>query len=1624
MKKILSTLVMCLILGVGSVWAASVESTLKLTIKTTTDFNPTPATSTPTTLVCSDFNADDCSTSLDFLGTATKAEDFQSISSLGEFAEVLATALMGKCYPEYSCYVKTMIDNEDYVFSHWTDYKGNVIEGLGQEGVYNFSYEIDMDEMFKGYLNWSPFGIKYTAIKNVSRSVTLTAHWIQPQVTGATATNCGEVTNPNVEPTDGKIVFSLNNDLAANNYTANTEDFGPKNFRVRSSKYTKGSYTYNIAYQPTGVHGTYSAQMTLSSNYPAGSYKSRTATIQVVENYKPEFSAANEFNFGDVPNNGGYRQTPEEFLSLVNNNYASENAVWTAWIEAEGVNQGLFVIQGTPDGEGKYHPSDGEPIIRFTPTPGLADGIYTANLCIKATYTDSEPKAIDSDIKIVTLKANSYTPDESRIQFGSPKITELDFGEVIMGTSKTKFTILLMEYITENETSPSFVWTNNEVFAYTYEAGNVTFSISPTVVCGDFTSTITVNALSSKDGMTIKTDAIDIKAKVRMANPNLKVYGGIGKNTLVWESVFGASHYVIKRNDGVIYTTTDNVTTKYVDEFSEEGTYTYEVIAVYTANEAYNTSSTATITTGDPKIIVPENVTTTGLETGTEYDASDGDDYKNFPYRKKWSIDLSKTFDESGKALFDVLYIFGMTTNTEGGDIINLPGSLPCNAKTLCYVYKKSTDGTYYEYETKFDAVSSREHSDHGEGMNGKHLYFTGYCPFANIGVGKDDEGWMYFAGGNTGVDIYLDNCTIIGRYRTADGKNVGFVENIVELEAKQLGATKENKNYMKGFSSIFVFKSSANSNGESYKPTIHINGENHLKGQIGYISNVVGKVSSFTVETGIGNITTVSSPITIKPDATGGYTDLTMDDLWPTKADYSIKEATNGFLRLNTQEVAGSEKVPCVDLGSEFASLTINGGQYMLRNSAADGTYTCNMAFSYRKFSKVAEKFGVMAYLSLYGFGGDQTDCRVVINGGTFNMYKNMYQNGTSYLGSNYYIDQDNFLDLRLPAGRSSRFSHINGGTFNGISHVVFCSQVTSSGKSPINQIENVLCLQDVVIENPESVRQKNGSIRFHVPEPFDEAYGGDQVEYDLSTGLDAVEMNELYGGQSVNSYVKKINGEEKNVVSILLPQVMCEECPSCELFDEAIYYNWVTAIPKFEINVEGQGVSVGGEAKVPTISGTTIKYVVNQLLYTDLEGMENATMTGDIEISFADKNYLRGQFTNADNYRIYKNLNTLKVVEADRWYCFVAPYDIHEISVIETAETQLSKDPYKKDRTAAKALQAQNNLKMLYELSNFILPDPNGRATSLTLNELLPKGGLGMPGLERIPLKHYNGSDSKTGPDENYGANIFDANYYLYEIPDGGLSITEGGDLNINWVEVKRDANKPLMYQGEVYAIQFPWCPMCNDWVDRTDYDYWTGKLILFYGHGYDYDGTENDGQLIYGIDHQTSTILKMNPGEGTAMYSGNYTLADMTAPTNAYVHDYDVDKEILDDLGKDAADWFIQAPSGHTVKPTEGFMLYNSGAKPMPARISRSGQIEYDENVNTGLPTIAGRTSLMLFGAYDGFEVLSLSEQLVTVYNLQGNIIFQQYMAEGEQVYVATGAGVFIVRGESETIKVMVE
>ena len=1012
------------------------------------------------------------------------------------------------------------------------------------------------------------------------------------------------------------------------------------------------------------------------------------------------------------------------------------------------------------------------------------------------------------------------------------------------------------------------------------------------------------------------------------------------------------------------------------------------------------------------KTITSTNAASSGIYTGT----IGGPSASYAFHRGKRQVDLSKCFNASNQALFDTLYIFGMTTNTDGVldsymgsdnvqytkvPIVNTPhieydesgtivrATYPCNATTPCYVYAKS-DNSSYIYIRTFDATKTRY--DWGTKQNNKHIYFTGYCPFAYMGVTPTEEGWMYFTGGNTNVDIYLDSCQIMGRYKTQTGLNAGQEQYILKLYADvtTLGGEKPNNSFMSGLSSPFVFTSTTKNEGQSYKPHIHIAGKNHLQGQLGsYITQTTAYVdmvlTQLEMDAGISNVYTYSSPISIKPTELGQNTDLELTDTWK---DNTI---TNGYLKLDANKGDyASEKVPVVDLGSKYASLTINGGQYHVRNAAADGNYACNLAVAYRLYDRVVEKSGQKVLLHLYGFGGDKTDCKVVINSGTFTMYKNMYPDGSSYLGTGYYKDQDNFLDLRLPAGDGK--SQINGGTFNGISNVFMCNLVTSTGGSPINAQDYWLCLQDVEVSGTNT----NGSAQFAVPAPFSDAYGATTVATNLLTELSDVTSGNKYGGQSANAYTKN----SKSIVRLLLPGDACGEgeCHDCEKQTEALIFYWATTLPKFAALKEvsegnSEEVNLGGPATVAVKpSDEQIEYQTYQLMYMDLAGMEDYSIelvAQEATLSFDDESMPRGQFTNTTGYEILKHLNILKTVQADTWYTFTAPFNIHSVSVIETKnESTIAQ----KTRAAAVEKQAQDNLELLYNLQGFIIPTESGRASSLMFTSML---GMQDVSATAIPLQHYDTT------------NLTTANYYLYELENEEFTTDTTGLLNFGWRPVNRASGQPLMTKGKTYAIQFPWCPMCNDLSTRSKYDYWSNKMILFYGQGpQTIDGTSTHANY-------QSVSDGLTPGYATLV--GNTTFADLQLPKDAgYVHNQ-------------TTDYYELNQASTTVRPAEGFMLYNPNTLRMPSSISRSGEIVYSNNSTTdleGVPTIQDNASLMLFDAVEGFEILSLHAQMVVVYNLQGEMLMHKYMAEGEQVRVAVHAGLYVVKGEKEAIKIMVD
>jgi hypothetical protein len=268
---------------------------------------------------------------------------------------------------------------------------------------------------------------------------------------------------------------------------------------------------------------------------------------------------------------------------------------------------------------------------------------------------------------------------------------------------------------------------------------------------------------------------------------------------------------------------------------------------------------------------------------------------------------------------------------------------------------------------------------------------------------------------------------------------------------------------------------------------------------------------------------------------------------------------------------------------------------------------------------------------------------------------------------------------------------------------------------------------------------------------------------------------------------------------------------------------------------------------------------------------------------------------------------------------------------------------------------------------------------------------------GIKPFELIHYNGN------------NIREANYYLYELDnlnaDGSFSTNATGEeLNITWKPVATPSeNEPILKKGHIYAMQFPYCPLCGDAATRTEYDYWTGKFLFLHGKG---------PQELDGTNTHTSVLANPLSNAGSAILKGNTSLNSMTLPSKTgYIHNT-------------TNDLFELNASNYSVKPLETFMLYNPLAARMPKAISRSGKMIYEEQTATGLPTIGDRTSLTAYADNMQIQLTALQAQRVVIYDMHGQVLFDGQLSEGEQMSVSAPQGMYIVKGTYEIIKLIVD
>lgn len=453
-----------------------------------------------------------------------------------------------------------------------------------------------------------------------------------------------------------------------------------------------------------------------------------------------------------------------------------------------------------------------------------------------------------------------------------------------------------------------------------------------------------------------------------------------------------------------------------------------------------------------------------------------------------------------------------------------------------------------------------------------------------------------------------------------------------------------------------------------------------------------------------------------------------------------------------------------------------------------------------------------------------------------------------------------------------------------------------------------------------------------------------------------------------------------------------------------------------------KGQGVSVYGigdfyepkasawAAALPGRSGDAAVQALdeqNHVLYASLDPVNVAA-----GLSVA------GEIDNSSSYKAAKRQTLLLNAPADTWQTFVAPFDITDVFILEAIdESTLSG----KTISEGKLIQAEANKELLSYLASEIpaaqdQPKADKSTVILISNWLAQKrdaaraeGGDEWTGNKAqyntrglYEIEHYDPNFYGKGK-----SNIWTSSWYLYEVEGGADSWTlndDGTSFNSEWQAVHRGDDGILMHKGKTYAWQLPYCVACPG---NTQWDYWSGKILVFEGYGeQDIDGALDAEDLM----SEALTEAVSNSAEG--YFAGNTALRPINLPADAFVHDTDPASPTYDYFVKKSEGTEVGALSAALftkITPPKGMHL---------SAVARSGKIVYDTDeteLTTDLETLYGGHTAST--ADNGLQVaLTASGIMVTITDDRSadskNLTLAVFSADGKRVYsepVAVGTSV---------------
>ncbi len=1506
----------------------------------------------------------------------------------------------------YYCYAQTTDTN--YLWAGWFKEDKTTLISTNQDGDSISVTTTSQDDK-------NPVEYNYFAL------------WVIPKVTAVKpeSTEVIKITDPTSMSDTVHVTFTLEDDVAADNFNL-TETGDP--FYYGDVSYTTGSYAVPFIYNITGIHNAginggeqtpNEGTLTLTSKYKGSdsSPTSQTATIQVIEDYTPEFTTIDNYTATSI---GEHLITALIPSGL---NYAATNGEWNFSIKDES-HPGYFNVNSNPTKD--------DVTVLFAPAVN-ENATCTATFVITCTYTDRAPVPN----RITTTKEIPISITLQKVENPVLQFIDMETGEDIssMAMGEAQYPNSISKSVRLSKalvSSITYEWigNTNDYFAYSADESNsvISISLAGNTPIGAHSATLKVSATTEQGG-TI-TDEVNISAKVILATPALEGFGRNDEVLLVWEAIAGVSGYRIK------YAQTadaklDNLTSTYptsgllpadateqiIQGLTNYKQYSFVLIAVYSDAEEYNKSSNivTVVPVSPPDVITISNAMHTGIYTGTE---KNGD----FPYKTKREIDVSAAF-AGDKAIFDRLYIFGLTVG-DNNDSVTYD-----NATTQCYIYNRIDGETYSLQPASTKQIvenmntESKNTTYFNIEANNQKIYFTGYCPYASTGITWEENAVVYITGdGTKSIDIYIDSLQLYSRMKDSNGtttRNVTSEEAANDIIGTGVAA-------MQGSGAVFT----VNSTSANFAPKFHICGHNTFKAEQGmslYLN--VKKSIFFNSVTLTGTYTQSSSPIQCLITGNNQSTQLTIDDVWPTNVAGTTITNTNGVLLLKkTDDVSGVTTAPLIDLGNADAQLNINGGQIYFEN-------TDNMPIiAYRMMVRTDKVSGNTLTNYLYG------TCNVTGYNQNQTSHTNMetlHDGGVLRIQDGTINSASGVSTLKCPTNTT-----IDGGSFNCDIQAGSATNITNSDGLALHKFTATMQTAYGQVVNGKAEISNFGKLVDDLFPLNDNSVGAGYIDGCYHRMLSMYYVgNRKYGYSSL--------APDNDNLYLMLPY-----------YSGYVHFALRICAPEFVATVRGVPTNLGGGINHVEAATDTI----DRLLYMEIDDFTRQVLDGYnapnnvvLTLDVDKPNY--ETIDEAETYKVDGKVYMLKPIVADEWMLFTPPFDVANVYVIESyPEKQLKKD-YKAVRgqipsenvVAARKEQAKRLLDLYlfwyYEEMGIGAPydffdknsttDIDGDGTSEPYGKFVldwmahekankidasAADNAYMPSVEK--LQHFTGDNASS------------AHYYLYHATDNWafdnstqkFSAEEAGGWE--YVDVSSNGDNTIMEKEKVYAIYFPHNVIGGKHDPSTNWDYWTGKYLLIESIDKVVSNPANPDSNDHWIlgSNYANTVLQGEVSTGVASMRGNATFAELSnLENNPTATLWTLEKDTSGD--RDKHDFVRNMDGG--LRPTEGCMLANVPAPAgMRARTInyKTGEVTYEstpENedtsgISTDVPTIMGDITLVVIPTEEGLTIQPLKAQHVMLLDAAGHVLLNQYL--NEEICVNLLTGVYIVRGEYEQVKVV--